>query len=120
MQKDLGCTADGAVNPKLFKALLTMDAYVLITGGSSKVRSIQQWLNNKYINRAGFFYMPCDGHYSRDVQKALMYAIQYEEGLDDATANGNFGPTTQNLIKKVELKEDSTGVFVYLFQFLYK
>ncbi|WP_081415226.1 glycoside hydrolase domain-containing protein [Ectobacillus panaciterrae] len=116
VQKDLGCTADGTVTPKLFKALLTMDAYVLLSGGSSKIRSIQQWLNKKYINRAGFFYMPCDGYYSRDVQKALMYAIQYEEGLDDATANGRFGPTTQELIKKVVLKEGSMGSFVYLLQ----
>lgn len=116
VQKDLGTTVDGTVTPKLFKALLTMDAYVLVNNGSSKIRSIQQWLNQKYINRADFFYMPCDGHYSRDVQKALMFAIQYEEGLQDGTANGRFGPTTQDLIKKVVLKEGSTGAFVYLFQ----
>ncbi|MED1287605.1 glycoside hydrolase domain-containing protein [Bacillus mycoides] len=117
MQKNLGCTPnDGAVTPKLFKALLTMDAYVLVNNGSAKIRSIQQWLNSKYINRADFFYMPCDGHYSRDVQKALMFAIQYEEGLQDGTANGNFGPTTQEKIKPVVLKEGSTGSFVYLFQ----
>ncbi|MBE7107038.1 DUF1906 domain-containing protein [Bacillus cereus] len=117
MQKDLGTTPNnGAVTPKLFKALLTMDAYVLVNNGSAKIRSIQQWLNSKYINRADFFYMPCDGHYSRDVQKALMFAIQYEEGLQDGTANGNFGPTTQDKIKSVVLKEGSTGAFVYLFQ----
>ncbi|MGS0480084.1 glycoside hydrolase domain-containing protein [Bacillus mycoides] len=117
MQKDLGATPnDGAVTPKLFKALLTMDAYVLVNNGSAKIRSIQQWLNSKYINRADFLYMPCDGHYSRDVQKALMFAIQYEEGLQDGTANGNFGPTTQEKIKPVVLKEGSTGAFVYLFQ----
>ena len=117
MQKNLGSTsADGVVTPKLFKALLTMDAYVLVNNGSEKIRKIQQWLNNKYINRADFFYMPCDGHYSRDVQKALMFAIQYEEGLKDGTANGYFGPTTQEKIKPVVLKEGSTGAFVYLFQ----
>ncbi|KFN06579.1 DUF1906 domain-containing protein [Bacillus clarus] len=116
VQKDLGCTADGTVTPKLFKALLTMDAYVLVNNGSSKIRSIQQWLNQKYIKRADFFYMPCDGHFSRDVQKALIYAIQYEEGLQDGTANGSFGPTTRDLLRKVELKEGSTGAFVYLFQ----
>ncbi|MGI2734273.1 glycoside hydrolase domain-containing protein [Bacillus cytotoxicus] len=117
MQKNLGSTsADGVVTPKLFKALLTMDAYVLVNNGSEKIRSIQQWLNNKYINRTDFFYMPCDGHYSRDVQKALMFAIQYEEGLKDGTANGYFGPTTQEKIKLDVLKEGSTGAFVYLFQ----
>ncbi|HDR7449701.1 DUF1906 domain-containing protein [Bacillus toyonensis] len=117
MQKDLGATPnDGAVTPKLFKALLTMDAYVLVNNGSAKIRSIQQWLNSKYINRADFFYMPCDGHYSRDVQKALMFAIQYEEGLQDGVANGYFGPKTQEKIQSVVLKEGSTGPFVYLFQ----
>ena len=34
--------------------------------------------------------MPCDGHYSRSVQEALMFAIQYEQGLQDGTANGIF------------------------------
>ncbi|EOP16262.1 MULTISPECIES: glycoside hydrolase domain-containing protein [Bacillus] len=117
MQKDLGATPnDGAVTPKLFKALLTMDAYVLVNSGSEKIRKIQQWLNSKYINRADFFYMPCDGHYSRDVQKALMFAIQYEEGLQDGVANGYFGPKTQEKIQSVVLKEGSTGPFVYLFQ----
>ncbi|MBC2688171.1 DUF1906 domain-containing protein (plasmid) [Bacillus toyonensis] len=117
MQKNLGSTSnDGAVTPKLFKALLTMDAYVVVNNGSEKIRSIQQWLNNKYINRADFSYMPCDGHYSRSVQEALMFAIQYEQGLQDGTANGIFGPTTQEKIKSIILKEGSTGPFVYLFQ----
>ncbi|MEM5659881.1 hypothetical protein AAHB50_31635 [Bacillus toyonensis] len=72
-----------------------MDAYVVVNNGSEKIRKIQQWLNNKYINRADFYYMPCDGNYSRDVQKALVFAIQYEEGLPDGVANGDFGPKTQ-------------------------
>ncbi|HDX9612639.1 TPA: DUF1906 domain-containing protein, partial [Bacillus toyonensis] len=117
MQKNLGSTSnDGAVTPKLFKALLTMDAYVVVNNGSENIRKIQQWLNNKYINRAEFYYMPCDGNYSRDVQKALVFAIQYEEGLQDGVANGDFGPTTKEKIKSVVLKEGSTGPFVYLFQ----
>ncbi|QIE35671.1 DUF1906 domain-containing protein [Bacillus tropicus] len=117
MQKNLGSTSsDGAVTPKLFKALLTMDAYVVVNNGSEKIRKIQQWLNNKYINRADFYYMPCDGNYSRDVQKALVFAIQYEEGLQDGVANGDFGPKTQEKIQSVVLKEGSTGPFVYLFQ----
>ena len=36
--KNLGSTsADGVVTPKLFKALLTMDAYVLVNNGSEKL-----------------------------------------------------------------------------------
>lgn len=118
MQSNLGIqNPDGVVTPKLFKALLNMDAYVLLEGGNPKIRSIQQWLNNKYINRQNFFYMPCDGYYSRDVQKSLVYGIQYEEGLDDATANGNFGPTTQRLIPTLKINDvDGIHSFVHLFQ----
>ncbi len=118
MKVNMGITnADGTVTPKVFKALLTMDAYVLLAKGNSKVRTIQQWLNRKYIHRKNFFYMPCDGFFSRDVQKALIYTIQYEEGLDDATANGNFGPTTQRLLPVLSLgSNDGTTSFVHLFQ----
>ena len=38
-----------------------------------------------------FGLMPCDGHYSRDTNKALIYALQAEEGMDTNTANGYFG-----------------------------
>ncbi|WP_040207101.1 glycoside hydrolase domain-containing protein [Neobacillus jeddahensis] len=118
MQSNLGIqNPDGVVTPKLFKALLNMDAYVLLEGGNPKIRSIQQWLNNKYIKRQNFFYMPCDGFYSRDVQKSLVYGIQYEEGLDDATANGNFGPTTQRLIPTLNVNDvDGNHSFIHLFQ----
>ncbi|XJZ27540.1 glycoside hydrolase domain-containing protein [Bacillota bacterium Lsc_1132] len=118
MQTDLGIqNPDGVVTPKLFKALLTMDAYVLLSGGGPQIRSAQQWLNSKYINRKNFFYIPCDGYFSRDVQKALVYGIQYEEGLDDATANGNFGPTTQRLLPTLNLYDvDGSHSFVHLFQ----
>ncbi|GAA4383504.1 hypothetical protein GCM10023152_33920 [Agromyces bauzanensis] len=37
--------------------------------------------------------------YSRQVQQGLMYAIQYEIGMADGTANGNFGPGTQQGIR---------------------
>lgn len=111
--------ADGIVTPKLFKALLTMDAYVLVNKGKEAIRDVQQWFNRKYIHRKNFYYIPCDGHFSRDVQKALMYAIQYELGMDDATANGNFGPGTKSGLKANELSvgdKDGSKSFVRLFQ----
>jgi len=115
MKKDMGLVnPDGSVTAKVFKGLLTMDPYVLLSGGSVKVRSIQQWMNQKYINRENFFFMPCDGYYSRNVQKALIYAIQYEEGLSDAIANGAFGPTTRSNLPT--LRVGATGDFVRLFQ----
>ncbi|WP_327692578.1 glycoside hydrolase domain-containing protein [Streptomyces sp. NBC_00459] len=103
------------VTPKVFKALLTMDPYVLISGGSDQVRAIQQWMNASYINRANFFIIPCDGYFSRDVQKALMFAIQFAIGYDDATANGVFGPGTQAGLKANTLSVGSSGTFVQLF-----
>lgn len=104
-----------AMVPKLFKALLNMDAYVTISGGSDTVRSIQQWMNSRYIGRANFFVIPCDGFFSRDVQKALMFAIQYTIGMSDDVANGVFGPGTQAGIKANTLSVGSTGTWVQLF-----
>ncbi|HEX5198934.1 glycoside hydrolase domain-containing protein [Paractinoplanes rhizophilus] len=103
------------VVPKVFKALLTMDAYVLIEGGEQSVRSVQQWMNARYVNRRNFFVVPCDGHFSRDVQKALMLAIQFELGMSDDVANGVFGPGTQSGLKANTVRDGSTGVWVQLF-----
>ncbi|MEU6306458.1 glycoside hydrolase domain-containing protein [Streptomyces chartreusis] len=109
-----GVFPDG-VSPKVFKALLTMDAYVVIEGGSELTRAVQQWMNGRYVGRRNFFIVPCDGHFSRDVQKALMFAIQYEIGMSDDVANGVFGPGTQQGIRNNPLAEGSSGTWVSLF-----
>ncbi|SEI07510.1 MULTISPECIES: glycoside hydrolase domain-containing protein [unclassified Leifsonia] len=95
IRADMGLSADPTVPPKLFKSLLNMDAYVTVNNGDSTFRAIQQTLNGRYWQRSDFSLMPCDGHFSRDVQQGLMYAIQYEIGMADGVANGNFGPGTQ-------------------------
>ncbi|KWT63804.1 hypothetical protein ADL21_00075 [Streptomyces albus subsp. albus] len=105
----------GAVPAKVMKALLTMDAYVLQAGGSEKIRSIQQWLNGRYYSRSNFYVIPAEGHFSRDVQKALMKAIQYELGVPDEQATGYFGPTTKAGLKKHDIGTGDTGIFVQLF-----
>ncbi|SFT61888.1 protein of unknown function [Actinopolyspora lacussalsi subsp. righensis] len=116
MEVDAGLDGTtGAVRPKVFKALLTMDAYVLLSGGSKKIREIQQWLNGRYINRENFFVSPCDGHYSRGVQKALMKGLQYEFGLSESLVNGNFGPKTKAGLRAHPVAEGDSGVFVQLF-----
>ena len=96
VNSDMGLGSASSLIPKAVKSLLTMDAYVVVNGGSSDVRAVQQWMNGTYHGRQDFYVMPCDGHYSRDVQRGLMYAIQYELGMADGTANGNFGPATQS------------------------
>jgi peptidoglycan hydrolase-like protein with peptidoglycan-binding domain len=104
-----------AMVPKLFKALLTMDAYVEVEGGDGTVRAIQQWMNGSYVRRANFFVIPCDGRFSRDVQKALMLAVQFQIGMTDAQANGVFGPGTQAGLRANTLSVGSTGRWVQLF-----
>lgn len=106
---------EGKVTPKVFKALLTMDAYVVLAGGTEKIRTIQQWLNRTYLNKSTFFIGPCDGHYSRDVQTALMKAIQYEIGIPEDQANGYFGAGTQAGLRASTLAQGDTGALVRLF-----
>ncbi|GHH84689.1 hypothetical protein GCM10018793_49820 [Streptomyces sulfonofaciens] len=90
-----------------------MDAYVVVAGGSDGIRAIQQWLNGGYWTRDAYNLGPCDGIYSRDVQKSLMIALQYELGI--SAPNGNFGPATQEGLKAHTLTQGNSGVFVQLF-----
>ncbi|MFF4244941.1 glycoside hydrolase domain-containing protein [Streptomyces sp. NPDC001822] len=110
---DAGSGIDGGVvTPQIFKCILNMDAYVVVAGGTDKIRSIQQWLNGRYWQRSAYSIGPADGIYSRDVQKALMVALQYELGLEP---NGNFGPGTQAGLRNHTLREGDSGIFVQLF-----
>jgi len=121
---DMGFSAnatDNYVGAKEMRTLLTMDAYVLLPGGSAEVRSIQQWMNATYIARKDFRLIPCDGYFSRDVQLGLMLAIQYSLGMADGVANGNFGPGTREGIRtKASLAigsaDSGTTNFVKLFK----
>ncbi|MCP2267816.1 Peptidoglycan-binding (PGRP) domain of peptidoglycan hydrolases-containing protein [Actinokineospora diospyrosa] len=115
LKSDMGVGGDGTLPPKVFKALLTMDAYVLLSGGDEQVRLIQQWLNNRYLAKSTFFATPCDGHFSRDVQKALMKALQYEFGIPEDQVTGNFGPATQSGLRAHPVSLGQSGVFVQLF-----
>jgi len=105
----------GAIRPKTAQAILNMDAYVLQSGGSEEVRTIQQWFNGNYLNHSSFAVIPCDGHYSRDVQKALMRALQYQFGVADDQATGSFGPITQAGLRAHPVRPGDSGVFVQLF-----
>ncbi|WP_426623140.1 glycoside hydrolase domain-containing protein [Leifsonia sp. McL0607] len=120
IRADMGLGSSPTVPPKVFKSLLNMDAYVAVNGGKAAVRTVQQFLNGTYWEREDFRIMPCDGHYSRDVQQGLMYAIQFGLGMADGTANGNFGPGTQSGLKsKANLSvgsSDDERRFVSLFQ----
>ncbi|MEE1928490.1 glycoside hydrolase domain-containing protein [Streptomyces sp. TRM 70351] len=101
--------------PKVFKGLLTMDPYVVVNGGSQSVRSIQQWLNWRYVDRKDFFIVPCDGHHSRTVANSMLLAVQYELGMADGVANGVFGPGTRAGLKQHTLYVGSSGTWTLLF-----
>ncbi|MEU7997060.1 glycoside hydrolase domain-containing protein [Micromonospora sp. NPDC049060] len=116
LKADAGLDASNTdVQPKVFKSLLTMDAYILVSGGRAEVRNIQRWLNGRYLSKSTFYIVPCDGHYTRDVQQALMKAIQYEIGIPQDQANGNFGPGTQQGLRNNEVAQGSSGIFVQIF-----
>lgn len=120
VRTDLGLSTGNSVPPKVFKSLLTMDAYVRIWNGTDKVRDIQRWLNNRYWTRENFPLLPCDGIYSRQVQIGLLYAVQYEIGMSDSVANGFFGPGTQQGIRDYGIfsvgKVEGSRKMVSLFQ----
>ncbi|EHN79283.1 glycoside hydrolase domain-containing protein [Streptomyces coelicoflavus] len=105
----------GDVVPKVFKGLLNMDPYVTVNGGSEQIRAVQQWMNGEFVNRRDFYIVPCDGHHSRTVATAMLYAVQYTIGMADGVANGNFGPGTKSGIKAHTLSVGSSGTWVQLF-----
>ncbi|MCX4905756.1 glycoside hydrolase domain-containing protein [Streptomyces sp. NBC_00878] len=105
----------GNLVPKVFKGLLNMDAYVTVNGGSETIRAVQRWLNGSYIHRRDFFIIPADGNHSRDVAKSMLFAVQYELGMADGTANGVFGPGTQSGLKSHTVATGDSNTFVKLF-----
>lgn len=114
LQTDAGLPVrDGKVYDYVFKAFLTMDAYVLITGGDPRIRQMQQDLNFNYYTTAGV--QPCDGYFQRNTNKALIYGIQTEEGIAPEDQTGSVGPTTQSRLPTLSV--GSTGSFVKLFQY---
>ncbi|MFF5233262.1 glycoside hydrolase domain-containing protein [Dactylosporangium sp. NPDC000521] len=103
---------NGTIDVRIARCILNMDAYVIVAGGTDKIRDVQRWLNGRYWQRDAYTIGPCEGIYSRDVQKSLMIAIQYELGL---SPTGNFGPGTQAGLRAHPLNIGSTGIFVELF-----
>lgn len=122
LQADAGIDQTGIADVKLMRALLTMDAFKLLTYGNYKsdstIRTIQQNLNRKYSGNSYFNndigLIPCDGIYGRSMNKALLYALQIEEGI--AAPNGVFGPTTSKLCPTLLL--GSVSEFVVILKYI--
>ena len=96
LQGDAGVMQNGFVSVNLMAALLSMDAFKLLSqyGGDGKIRTFQQMMNAKYEDYIGI--MPCDGVFQRGTNKALIFALQAEEMMPVGVANGTFGPTTKH------------------------
>lgn len=123
VREDLGLGAGSSpfVDVKVMASLLSMDAYTVLGGygGTAEVRAVQRWLNGTYHARRDFALVPCDGVHSRSVQTALLLALQYELGMADGVANGNFGDGTKNGLKSQAVlgigSSDGAKRFVRLF-----
>ncbi|MDO4504466.1 MAG: peptidoglycan-binding domain-containing protein, partial [Clostridia bacterium] len=75
LKKDAGFTdtKDATVDGMWMKAILSSDAYVCRNRGDKTICNIQRGLNREYSRYSGI--IPCDGHYSRDTNKALISAF---------------------------------------------
>ncbi len=120
LKADMGIPGSSKLDLKTFKSLLSMNAFVLVPGGRSAIREVQQWLNSNFSSRRDFDISPCDGYFSRGVQQALMLGIQFSLGMGDGVATGNLGPGTRNGIKSQGVLQvgttDSTSHMVQLFK----
>ncbi|WP_160165784.1 glycoside hydrolase domain-containing protein [Actinoplanes sp. OR16] len=112
-------TSYPVVTPKVFKALLNMDAFVLTSGGEPAIQTCQRWLNGYYGHRAQYNIGPCDGHFSRSMQIALVLAIQYELGMTDSQVTGSIGPGTKSGLQSAAARvgaSNGSAAWIRLFQ----
>lgn len=114
LKEDAGLiNPDGVVTVNIMKALMSMDSFKLLSsyGGTEAVREMQQKLNRKYEEYTGI--TPCDGVYGRNTNRALIYALQAEEGMPTDVANANFGETTRLCCPEIPYFGSSTDARKY-------
>lgn len=95
LKSDAGCSnTSSIVTLNVMKALLSMDQFKKVSGGTDKIRTIQQTLNNKYESYLGL--IPCDGLYSRQMSIALIKVLQILERYTGSSVDGDFGNGTKS------------------------
>lgn len=119
LQSNAGVEVTGIADFLVVKALLSMDAFTVLPqyGGGETIATIQRTLNAEYANDMGSL-IPCDGVYGRNLNKALIYALQIQEGFSVAEANeanGYFSPGTQS--KCPTLSIGDANIFVTLLKY---
>ncbi len=110
LKSDAGIdNSSSTVTLNVMKALMSMDYfYSYDTSTKTKnIQKIQRYLNANYEKYIGL--TPCDGIYSRGTNKALIYAIQAEEGMSTSVANGNFGPSTKRCCPTIPYSNAETN-----------
>jgi len=103
MKEDAGLISpNSTVDLDTMMALLSMNQFKLVWNGNLTVQNIQQYLNRTYKEYIGL--IPCDGLYGRELNKALIIALQAVEGLSPTAATGTFGTYT---IENIPILPDS-------------
>ena len=102
-------SSSSTVTLNIMKSLMSMDYfYSYDTSAKTKnIQKIQRYLNANYEKYIGL--TPCDGVYGRGTNKALIYAIQAEEGMSTSVANGNFGPSTKRCCPTIPYSNSETN-----------
>ncbi|KAH7142913.1 hypothetical protein B0J13DRAFT_623498 [Dactylonectria estremocensis] len=104
-----------SLTPKMLKGLFSMDAYTLLPTGTEAVRSVQRWLNGRYLDFLNYYVVPADGIFSHSVQRALYIAIQFEMKLSPAAGTGSFGPATPKFLQQNPIGTGQRGPLVQIF-----
>lgn len=100
--------SDEDLQPVFVRALLNTDAFKLVRTGKAYIRAAQQYLNANYIIKTSLIALiPCNGVADRNMTKAIIIALQYEEARQTmAGVDGIYGNNTLN--KAPELSGGST------------
>lgn len=111
LKEDAGINASSStVTLNIMKALMSMDSFFSYDTSerTQNIQAIQRYLNANYEDYIGGL-TPCNGIYERKTNKALIYAIQAEEGMPTSVANGNVGPSTKSCLPTILLDGTYTG-----------
>lgn len=102
---------NGIITSLILKAILSTDAYTLVSNGDTKVRQIQQDLNRKYYEYIGL--IPTNGIYDRQTSRGLIKALQKEIGVE---VDGDWGPGTLNACPTLQ-RGSTRKNLVYILQY---
>lgn len=113
LKRDAGIDASSStVTLNIMKALMSMDYFFSYDTSerAQKIIAMQRYLNGHYEDYIGI--RPCDGIYGRNTNKALITAIQAEEGLSVKDATGTCGNTTKRCLPTIQSNGQYSGTNV--------